>query len=214
MIMLFVWFFLWGTLVQGQIVAYTLTYSSTDCTGVAGTFKATNKQTCAPAACSPLLQGSSQGFCYNGTIESLGNPIECPGCAYCGYLQYMQGTQCTGTWLQSQFIRLGTCVYTPPTYTIFYGCRTNGVTTNFTEYSDARCTQLVTQVPSAGTQCVTGAPQCYTSLAETGYCSYTNLFTGGGAGNGNGSHGAASAVGLSGHLWACAVFATAMVIMM
>jgi hypothetical protein len=178
---------------NGQIVAYTLTYTSTDCSGTAGGFQARNQSTCTPAACARFGGGSTQGFCHTGTLASLANPVACPGCAYCGYVAYLNGVNCDpNQWTSSSVERLGVCVNGGPSSLIGYGCGQSGILANVTQYSDVACTIPVVFVPPAFSTCVAGQPVCPTPQfpAQEGICSYSNLFNGGGGQNG--THGTAS----------------------
>jgi len=177
-------------LVEGQFVSYTLTYTSLDCSGPAGLFHANNVSTCTTAACSRFGIGSIQALCYAGTLQSLGNPVVCPGCAYCGVVNYLTGSNCDpNSWTSSSVERLGTCVNGGSAASISYGCQATGFVTNLTQYSDAACTIPGPIVPFTGPSCVPGQPACKTQFpVSEGLCSYTNLFTGGGGGGQNGSH--------------------------
>lgn len=189
-------FFVWLILMamgtaNGQFVTYTLSYTSTDCSGTAGVFQGLATTSCTPGTCLSVAGSSHQQFCHAGTLESLGNPLVCPSCAYCGWVGYQPALHiCQGNSTGSAFKRLGVCVATPPLFTIFYGCAFNGVAGNYTEYTDAACTIVHPNgaPPFGPSTCIAGQPQCFTTSAEEGYCSYTNLFTGGGGGTNN-THG-------------------------
>lgn len=180
--------------VHGQIVAYTLTYSSVDCSGTAGMFQAMNQSTCTPAACTLIGTGSQQGFCHAGTLESLANPVVCPGCAYCGTIGYVTGSNCDpNSWVTSTVERLGICINARAASIIAYGCTSLGQLMNSTQYSDAACTVAGPIVPFRIPACTSTEPECRSTFPVTeGICSYTNLFNGGGGGGQNGTHGTAS----------------------
>ena len=182
---------------HGQFVSYILTYTSLDCSGIAGQFHGTNVSSCTTAACSRFGLGSFQAFCYTGTLASLANPVVCSGCAYCGAVDYTAGSNCDpNSWTTTSVERLGVCVNPGSGITtISYGCLETGFTTNLTQYSDATCTIPVRSSPATAPVCVPGQPVCRTQFpVSDDLCSYTNLFTGGGGGGGgqNGTHGTGS----------------------
>jgi hypothetical protein len=182
------------TVTCAQFVAYSLSYSSTDCSGTAGIFKAHNLSTCSPGTCSRWGTGSTQGFCYTGTLQSLANPVVCPGCAYCGVVTYAAGSNCDpNAWVTSTVERLGVCVTNQIASYIIYGCDAGGNIMNLTQFSDSACTVPVLTAPARTPACVPGQPQCqFPSSPSEDVCSYTNLFTGGGGGGQNGTHGTAN----------------------
>jgi len=186
---------------NGQIVSYTLTYSSVDCSGTAGWFQARNESTCTPAACSRFGGGSRQGFCHIGTLESLANPVACSGCAYCGYVNYPGGVNCDpNSWGTSSVERLGVCVNAGPGSFIGYACTLSGIVVNYTQYSDVGCTMPTVVEPPGPSTCIAGQPVCTNPQVpvQEGFCSYSNLFDGGGQ---NGTHGIASKRALSSMLF-------------
>jgi hypothetical protein len=211
------WLFLaMGTLARANFVAYTLTYNSLDCSGVPGMFQAFNQPTCTPAACTASTTASEQSICYAGTLASLANPIVCPGCAYCGSVEYPSATNCMGAnnWTTAVFKRLGTCIATGANWLIAYGCTAKGAITNFTQYNDQACTQPCTTCTIFDNPpfCQQNQPQCQANVIPDlveDYCSYDGLFSGGGGGGGNnGSKTVASARTASLVLLAVLVWAT------
>jgi len=178
----------------GQFVQYRLSYASTDCSGSAGLFVANNQTSCTPQPCAAFGTGSIQFFCFAGTLQALANPVSCPGCAYCGSVGYVVGSNCApNSWSTSTVERLGVCVNQGTASSIAYGCTSFGTPANSTTYSDAACTiPSGPTIPPAQIPCVAGQPQCQSTPPSQDYCSYTNLFNGGGGGGQNGTHGAAS----------------------
>jgi len=170
-----------------NFVAYTLQYNSADCSGPAGSFRAFNQATCTPSACTPSGFTSQQGFCYAGTLASLANPVSCPGCAYCGSVQFPNGVgNCSNTngWNFVLFQRLGLCISAGGALWIkAYGCDSFGNVNNYTQYTDAACTQAPQHTQNDGA-CTENQPICSIPLGLTSpfqdYCSYSGLFGGGG----------------------------------
>lgn len=189
-VVLFWFFVLMGSgLVQGNFVAYTLQYNSADCSGPAGSFGATNQAACTPAACTPLGLVSHQSFCYAGTLASLANPIVCPGCAYCGNVQYPNGGNCSDPngWTTATFKRLGICISASGAVWVkAYGCTIYGDINNYTQYSDGSCSQGSLSNSNTAS-CVENQVQCQVPPGLTApgqdYCSYGGLFGGGGGPN-------------------------------
>lgn len=187
------WFFVLLATAQGNFVAYTLTYNNPTCAGTPGMFGAFNQATCAPTACVTLGTTSHEAFCYAGTLASLANPVSCPGCAYCGWVQYSVGSNCQdgNNWTKTEFRRLGQCIaITGSTWIKAYQCTSEGKTDNVTQYGDAACTVALTPTISGQPQCLPNQPQCQsnglppvTSLVDD-YCSYTGLPGGGPVVNG------------------------------
>lgn len=186
-----------------NFVAYTLQYNSGDCSGPAGSFRAFNQATCTPSACTPSGLVSQQTFCYAGTLASLANPLACPGCAYCGSVQFPNGAgNCSNTngWNFVLFQRLGLCIAVNGALWIKgYGCDSSGSMNNYTQYTDAACTQSPQHTQNAGS-CTENQPVCAIPPGLTSpfqdYCSYTGLFGGGGPGQ-NGTNTAALQVSAS-----------------
>jgi len=164
---------------HAQFVAYTLTYTSTDCSGTAGSFTANNQTSCTATPCSAFGGGSKQSLCYQGTLQSLANPIVCQGCAYCGFVDYVTGSNCApDSWITTTVERLGVCVNSGDASSISYGCAFTGTVTNFTQYTDSACkTPAGRTLTPSGQLCVAGPPQCQTQFpVQQVVCSYTNLF--------------------------------------
>jgi hypothetical protein len=185
--------------VHAQFVSYTLAYNSADCSGTAVAFSARNLTTCVTFPCSAFGGGSIQGHCFQGTLQALVNPVQCPGCAYCAAVNYAEpGCSDPNQWVSSSAERMGICVNGGSGWIVSYGCTPFGLASNYTSYSDAACTQTLTHHPLVTPGCVPGQFECNTvgtSIAEP-LCSYTNLFTGGGGGQ-NGTTGAASLLSAS-----------------
>ena len=180
-------------------MAYTLTYSTSDCSGNPGVFRATNQSTCTPTACSSHLGASWKSFCYTGTLSSLANPVQCSGCAYCGRVEYSGVGTCTeSSWIRSEFYRLNTCIAdmnppgTSPGWFTAYNCSSGGTIRNAWVSSVSTCAGAVFADPNGPyTPCVAGNPQCIIDPKIQGYCSYTGIVGGGGPGA-NGTNGFAS----------------------
>ncbi len=188
---LIVLFFLAGT--RANWVSYTLSYATTDCSGPAYKFFAVNKTTCTAGSCVSSSVTSQRAFCYAGSLASLANPIECPGCAYCGWVNYPTGINCgdSNNWISAQFDRIGTCVPDPPLWSKYYGCTASGGVGNITTYNDAACTIVRSTGFAAWPPCDASSPQCtcpatpscsVSTATETGYCSYAGISWGGGGG--------------------------------
>jgi len=194
---------------SGSSISYTLSYATTDCTGPPYALSAFNASSCIPVACAASGGGASsqKTSCFAGPFSSFADPLACPTCAYCGFSSSAPGVNCNiNNWAGLSLSVLGRCAPNGVNrWTIGYGCTNNGQVSNFTVYSDAACTQVVTPAtPSGIPACVALQPQCTcpsllgctppTSTIED-ICSYSGLFGGGGPGQNNTPTSAANQAG-------------------
>lgn len=200
MVTLFLFFLVFGVASSsGSSVSYTLSYATTDCTGPPYALSAFNASSCIPVACATSGGGisSQKTSCFAGPFSAFADPLACPTCAYCGFSSTAPGLNCNiNNWAGLSLNALGWCIPNGLNrWIIAYGCTNNGQVSNFTVYSDAACTQVVTPAAPSGTPaCVAAQPQCTcpsllgctppTSTIED-ICSYAGLFGGGPGQNGS-----------------------------